>query len=47
VKRIDTRPDRRKPRRPDEFEQWSQQLPDLPAQGPHTSEPSEDGSAEL
>jgi hypothetical protein len=39
--------DRRKPRRPDEFELQLQRIPDIPAEGPHTSEPSEDGSTEL
>jgi hypothetical protein len=47
MKRIDTRPDRRKPRRPDEFELRPQRRPDLPAQGSHTSEQSGDKSAEL
>jgi hypothetical protein len=45
--RMPNKPDRRKPRRPDEFKRRSQQWPDLPAQGPRTSELSEDGSAEL
>jgi hypothetical protein len=39
--------DRRKPRRLDEFESRQQQRPDLPAQGPHTSEQSGDRSAGL
>jgi hypothetical protein len=38
VKQIDIRPDRRRPRQPDEFEWQPQQGPDLPVQGPHTSE---------
>jgi hypothetical protein len=41
------KPERCKPRRPAEFKRRSQQWPDLPAQGPRTSELSEDGSAEL
>jgi hypothetical protein len=41
------KPDRRKPRRSEEFKRRSQQWPDLPAQGPRTSELSEDESAEL
>jgi hypothetical protein len=47
MKRIDTRLDRRKPRRPDEFELRPQRRPDLPAQGPHASEQSGDKSVEL
>jgi hypothetical protein len=47
VKQFDTRPDLRRPRRSDELELQPQQRPDLPAQGPHTSEQRRGRSAEL